>query len=403
MASLSLIRSLPTQKDYWAVGLTHFFVDLLNSSRNLIVALLAVNLGLSNVAVAATLVIYNIGSALAQPLFGWMADRIGPRWLVIGGIGWMCGLGFVTALTDGWVALIAITLMGIGSGAFHPSGTSVATQVLTNHRNQATAVFFLLGQMGLFVGPIVTGVLIDGYGYRSFVFLPAIAAISLAMSWRWVINPHQAPTSESKPAASPAAAPTAAASPRRETRWLALLPLLITIICYSSIGVTLMTYLPKLLVELSVDLNIIGILSGLYMAGGAIGGYVGGVMADRVGGKPVIIVALGLAVLPLFFAIPAPGLLRMLLLFLGGFFAGMPHSILVLTVQSYLPNQKALAAGLVLGFMFFGGSIGSAAVGQIADTIGLGLALQGLAVLPFIGGISAIFINRLEGRVSFHN
>lgn len=394
MPSLPILRTLPTRLDYWSVGSTHFFVDLLNSSRNLIVALLAVNLGLSNTIVALTLVLYNVGSALAQPLFGWLADRIGPRWLVVGGIGWMIAVGIIVALTDGWVALIAITLMGVGSGAFHPSGTSVATQIVTNYRNQATAVFFLMGQMGLFVGPLVTGILIEQVGYRSFVLLPALAGIALAMSWRYV--GVESPKAET-PRITIEPSVSAFSSPRPAGR-RQFAPLILTIFCYSTIGVTLMTLLPKLLVELDVPLNTVGFLSGLYMAGGAVGGYAGGVLADRFGGRSVVTYALALAVVPLFLVVPTAGVVQMTMLFLSGFLAGMPHSILVLAVQSLLPGRSGFAAGLVLGFMFFGGSLGSMGIGWAADLSTLGFALQGLALLPLIGAVSAVFITQLQAK-----
>ena len=107
---------LPRQLDYWSVSITHFFVDFLNSGRNLIVALLALSLGLTNAQVGLTLVVYNVGNALSQPIFGWFADKIGPRWLVLGGIGWMMLFSTITALATDWVALIAITMVGLGSG-----------------------------------------------------------------------------------------------------------------------------------------------------------------------------------------------------------------------------------------------------------------------------------------------
>ena len=51
-------------KDYQAVSIAHFLVDVLNSSRSLLVAILAVSLGLSNTQVAIALLLYNIGNAL---------------------------------------------------------------------------------------------------------------------------------------------------------------------------------------------------------------------------------------------------------------------------------------------------------------------------------------------------
>lgn len=56
-------------RPYQAVGLTHFSVDVLNSSRNLLIALLAIALGLTNAQVGITLLLYNVGASLSQPLF----------------------------------------------------------------------------------------------------------------------------------------------------------------------------------------------------------------------------------------------------------------------------------------------------------------------------------------------
>ena len=65
-------RAFPYLKErsYVATTLTHFAVDVLNSSRTLIVALLAISLDLTNTQVGTALIVYNLGAALTQPLFG---------------------------------------------------------------------------------------------------------------------------------------------------------------------------------------------------------------------------------------------------------------------------------------------------------------------------------------------
>ncbi len=388
----TVLRTLPQQRDYWAVGITHLFVDILNSSRNLIIALLAISLGISNTGVGVALMVYNIGNALMQPVFGWLADRVGPRWLVVGGIAWMISLGSLTALSGGWPALIAITAMGIGSGAFHPSGTMVATQSPTTNRNQSTAVFFLFGQMGIFFGPLLAGWLLDNFGFPGYIALPVMAVIALVSSWQWVTNDRH-PSGPSIPTVDRAqtAQPRKAWTRRRITRAAALG---LTTFGYSTVGVTFLTYMPKLFAELDYELDYIGLLSGLFMLGSAVGGYAGGWLADRYRPRRVIIGALFLASVPIYFALPAVGALQAVLLIGSGFFSGMPHSLLVLKVQSMLPGRQAFASGLVLGFMFFSGSIGSTVIGVIADQIGLMTALQGLAVLPFLAAGTAFFLPR---------
>ena len=133
------------ERNYFAVWLTHFFIDVLNNGRNLLIAILAISLGLTNAQVGLVLLCYNIGNALCQPLFGYLADRIGVRLLIVGGMAWMIFFYTISALASDWIALVTTTIASIGSGMFHPSGAKVASQIPEPHRNLATAVFFLAG------------------------------------------------------------------------------------------------------------------------------------------------------------------------------------------------------------------------------------------------------------------
>ena len=62
--------TFPRSKAYIADALTHFFVDIImNSGRTVLVALLAVSIGLTNAQVGLALLLYSVGSALAQPFW----------------------------------------------------------------------------------------------------------------------------------------------------------------------------------------------------------------------------------------------------------------------------------------------------------------------------------------------
>ena len=64
------------------VSLSHFMVDTFNASR----PVLLTYFGLSEYEIALFSSIYIWASALTQPLFGWLSDRMGPRWLAGGGV-----------------------------------------------------------------------------------------------------------------------------------------------------------------------------------------------------------------------------------------------------------------------------------------------------------------------------
>ena len=377
-------------RSYLSVAFTHFCVDVLNSSRNLLMALLAINLGLTNAQLGINLLIYNIGSSLSQPLFGWLADRIGTRLLVIGGMGWMILFFGLAAILADWPALIAVTIAGVGSGAFHPTGTKVASEASKEFTGRATAVFFMSGQLGLFVGPVLAGFLLEGYGRPGYLVLPVLALTAFVGGWQWLSHQHPHAVNSARAAV---AETTFELSPQF-VRAAGLLFLII--LSYSSVGIAAMTFAPKLFTELGFEPGYVGWLGGLFMLGSAAGGVVGGALADRYSGRWVIFGGLMAAILPIYFYIPVAGFGRFVLLFAAGFASGMPHSILTLRVQSLLPDRKALASGLALGTMFFSGSVGSYVLGLIADNVGLAATLQGTAVLPLIAGLLALLLPRRE-------
>jgi len=375
------------QRSYLAVSITHFFVDVLNSGRTLLVAILAVNIGLSNAQVGLALLLYNVGSSLSQPLFGWLADRVGARWLVVGGMGWMMAFYTLASLAGDWAALVALTFAGIGSGAFHPPGTMVASQASVTHRTRATAIFFMAGQLGLFSGPVITGILLENWARPGYLVLPVLSFIAFASGWQWLSQKRGMDKQGETSGAGSAKEEKIASDVKRRALMLALI-----ILSGSTVSITAINFAPKLFTEQGFAAGYVGWLSGLFMMGSAIGGVVGGALSDRIGGKPVILLGLLASIMTVYFYIPAEGVVRFMLLLLAGFFSGMPHSILILIAQSLLPGRQALASGSALGFMFFSGSAGSFLVGVIADNIGLATTLQATAFLPLVAATATLLM-----------
>ena len=65
---------------FLAVASTHLVVDMLGSQLALLAAFLSQALSLTNVGIGMVVAGYRLSSALTQPVFGWLADRVGPRW-----------------------------------------------------------------------------------------------------------------------------------------------------------------------------------------------------------------------------------------------------------------------------------------------------------------------------------
>ena len=125
-----------------SVAFSHLIVDVLNSSRPVLLAYL----GLTETQIAWISAIYIWASALTQPFFGWISDRVGPRWLAAGGVLWMTVFFTGAVFVPGAGGLLCLIVAALGSSSFHPVGTVQATLQGRNHlagrETTATSIFF---------------------------------------------------------------------------------------------------------------------------------------------------------------------------------------------------------------------------------------------------------------------
>lgn len=158
-----------------SIAMSHFIVDILNGQRSLLFAYLSVLLGLSNYGLGMMTSAYVISSALAQPIFGYVADRFGARWVAAGGVLWMGTFFSLAMLFPGWTALGFLVLASISSGAFHPAGAMEATMAgrhrLNGREATSSSYFFLFGQLGGGIGPMLGGPLLSLWGMPGLLLL----------------------------------------------------------------------------------------------------------------------------------------------------------------------------------------------------------------------------------------
>jgi FSR family fosmidomycin resistance protein-like MFS transporter len=372
--------SLRRDRSFLATGLAHFAVDLLNSQRPLLLAVQSVPLRLSNSAIGLISTMYSLSGALTQPLFGLLADRIGSRWVASIGVLWMV-FCFSLALTiPGYPGLVFLVAAALGSGAFHPAGTAEASQRGRSHLSQmettATSIFFFFGQAGLFLGPLLGGPLIHRWGLAGLLVLPAFVTpvgLNLAAYLRPITADEKFVDRVAKMADAPLAIPT--------SLWSFLL--LITFRSWTQM--TMITFLPKYLSDLGYSPSIYGAIAGMFMGGSALAGVAGGWLADRFGKRIITLWTLMLGVLPfLLFPMAGSPVSFSILSFLGGGLIGASHSIIVLLAQRRMPQRMGAASGLVLGFTFSAGAIGTLISGVVADLYGFTSLFILLAVLTLL-------------------
>lgn len=93
------------------------------------------------------------------------------------------GLGILALATHGAVLLLSAAIMGLGFGALQFAGRAVIIKITPLHRmGQAVSTFYIFGDIGLGIGPLVCGLLIPWIDYRGmYGAMAALAAASIGL------------------------------------------------------------------------------------------------------------------------------------------------------------------------------------------------------------------------------
>jgi FSR family fosmidomycin resistance protein-like MFS transporter len=375
-----------------AVAYGHLIIDVLNGQRTVLFTYWSQAHGMSNATLALISMIYVWVASLSQPLFGWISDRFGKaRLLAAGGILWMAVL-FVAALFLPLEAAIVCLILGsLGSAAFHPVGTMQATlrgrTLLAGRETASASWFFVFGQFGYFIGPIVGGILLQAFGAAGLAWL-AVPALWIGLNALRQLR-HAAPLPR------PASTPQAKSRPAIGKIFLIALALIAALQAWAQQNI--ITFIPKHLADLGQSASTYGVIAGLFMGGSALGNVLGGSLADRFGQQRLAALMLALASLPIL-QISHTGWSWTLYLLvpLAGLFTGAVHSIIVVLAQRAIGGGMALASGLTLGFMFSAGALGTLLSGSLADAWGFPPLFQMTAGLVILAALATLFLQ--EGQ-----
>ena len=380
-----------------AISAGHFAIDMLNSSVAIILTSLVGRFDLSNSQIALGAMFYTFASSLTQPLFGLLADRVKGRWLAAAGLVWTMIFFSAASFAGTYAGMLGLLVIGaLGSAAFHPVGAMSANHAGGAKPTSATSIFFLFGQSGLALGPVVSGMVLQRYGlaglpWVALAMLPAVGMMGILL--RQPIHPEAEtiPATPTASTASKAGGPAQAqAKPAMQIGWLALVAFIALIALRSTTLQTFSSLLPKFLADQGFASGEYGRMMGAFSLAGAFGTLSGGFLADRFSRRQVIFVAMVLGGPISYLLLNAVGLNYYVLAVIAGFLLNIPHSILVVMAQRLLPKRQGLASGAVLGFMFASGAAAGGLVGWISDFTGLGVALHAVALLPVLAGVCAL-------------
>lgn len=377
-----------------AIVLGHLSVDLQTGSLAVLLPLLLRTFSLDYTSAAAIMSFNNLIIALTQPLFGILGDRSQMRWLVYVGC-LLTGAGMVAVmfLPSYWLIVVAVVLSGLGSAMFHPEALSVVRAVSGAKGATASSYFFFGGNLGFAFGPLLAAWLTQHWGAHAAIWMliPTLLAFALMVANTGVIR-------QAVVRATGAATPL---GQQARGQRLGLILLLLGLITVQTVILTgLKTFIPLYYEEIGgLSTDWIALMLTTIALTGAVGTLFGGMAAERIGRRLVIILASLLVVGTLLAAFRTEGWLQLLMLGLTGFLISMPWPLSVVMVQEAMPNNVGLASGLTLGLAYGASGLGVAALGRVGDLFGLSTTMMIIMWLPLAAlGISLLVPERAKGR-----
>lgn len=390
---MSLLRN----PRYFAVVLGHFLVDIFGNTGPVLVTFLSRPMALTAAQIGLAISLYQLVNASSQPLFGWLADKIGSRWVGLLSVTWVITF-LVTAVSMAQMTnsftlfLILFALGALGSGAFHPQGTMQAATLAETRAATGTAVFFLFGQAGLASGPVIGGAILGVAGLFG-IYVMALLALPLILVIGYIAYRQKRPDPAGLELLAPApAAEESMAVPLKAMRWGAIGLLAVLIGLRSWVFLGTVAFLPKLFQDMGWQPAAYGSITGTYWMTSAIMGVVAGHWADRWGRRPVVFVTLLLGAIPLYFLPFINNWLAFGLAILIGGLMGSSHSILVVIAQDLLPSSKSLASGITLGYLFGVGAVAAWAIGEMATVWSLPVVIQSGTWLGLTAALLALLL-----------
>jgi FSR family fosmidomycin resistance protein-like MFS transporter len=357
-------------------------VDMQTSSLAVLIPLLYVSFKLDYAAAALIITLNSLASSIIQPLFGLISDRKSLRWLLpVGCLLTALGMILVLFMPDYWLVLVVVVISGLGSAAFHPEGSRNANYVSGKQKATGLSIFFVGGNLGFTLGPIMVTVLIGlmGPGGTVFMLVPALLGTILL----WYLLPLYATYAAEGQALARRAKIT---NVQPNSKIAGPLTLLISIISFRSMVQTgLVTFIPLYFLSLSDNnKDYAAFLLAVFLFAGAVGTLVGGRLADRIERKFLMAGSLAIVTPMLFIFLNSTGLIQVISLAITGATLISASSLTVVIAQELLPNNVGLASGLTLGLAFGTGGLGAAALGKYADFFGLSQTMLILTLLPIL-------------------
>lgn len=356
---------------------SHAAADIPFSAVAALLPTIQARFGLTESVLALLVATLSFGASVTQPLFGALADRVGPR--LVGAAGVVLSsalLALVGVAPSVWLLAGLLLTGGFASAAMHPAFTSLSRSTAAGRPSLAVSLYSAGGTFGVAVGPVAVLTVMStmGVGGTPWLMVPGVAlgiATYLIVPGGRDNRAERPPMIDVQLVAGPVGVLTVAAA-------LASVP-------YVAFGASIGLWLVG---EHGVprDGPLIGWTLSAFALAAAAGGVVAASLASRVSSRAAVSSTMVAAVVPLFaiFLLEPGSPLYFAVVMAAGALLNASLPIMVVTAQNLVPRSVAAASGMLMGFAHGVAGLLYIGVGALQEVFGTGAALSAtyLLVIP---------------------
>ena len=363
---------------------THFVHDGFSDILYVLLPVWAQEFGLGLAQVGLIRTVYTGAMASFQIPAGLLAERWGERRLLAAGTAvTACGFIAAGAWAGGFAALLLLLLVaGLGSGVQHPLSSSLVSKAYeTGARRTALGTYNFSGDLGKVAVPAAVAFATTLVGWRAassgFGVVGLVAALVI-FGVLARLTTGGAATEETR-----AAAGGGNGWGIRDARGFRALAAVGMIDNATRTG--LLTFLPFALIAKGSTVAGVGTALALVFAGGAIGKFVCGLVAERVGVIRTVVLTEGATAIGIVAVIAAPLPVALAILLPLGIALNGTSSVLYATVADLVTaDRRSRAYGLYYTLSIGASASAPSVYGLLGDAVGVPATLLTVAVVVLV-------------------
>ena len=382
-----------TYKGLLILTMGHFINDVHAAFLPTFTPILMMKLGLSITQASMLTFLSGIINTFMQPVLGYTSDQTArPFMILIGPIFTALGASLIPSSPSYALAFFFVGLWAMGSATFHPQGQGSVGHVSSpENLSFAFSIFSMGGTLASALSPLYGAYLYQKLGEG---FLPIVTSIPVIMYAMLVIKffpsipgkrVHMSPTDRGLKSIFHAIKTT-------------FPPLSVATLRDTSIQ-GIQFFMPIAIAAKGGTIGDVGKVLFIIMIARSISPLIGGYIADRTSKGKLIFLCMSIGGALLIPAAITHGILSVLLFTLGAAFIEATTPITGAISQEWMPESRAMASSIVMGFAWGLGGLLIPPLGMIGDHFGLEWALLMVGALPILSLYFVSIIKKKERAI----